>query len=109
MQQGVLPGLVALIVVLDIAAVVAARTPATLNGCRQLAASYDTNERAVQDRLSFDGLANLGKGKDASLRAIFTRANTDTMFPVDVGAWCKAKYPHDPTVQRANWPTEPAR
>jgi hypothetical protein len=98
-------GLVVLVVVLDVAAAVALRTPATQKGCRQLAAAYDTNERADLDRLSSDGLVNLRKGKDASLRAIFKRGNTDPMFPADVGAWCKAKYPHDPTVQRANWPT----
>jgi hypothetical protein len=109
-RQGVLLGFVVLIVVLDVAAAVsAARTPATLKGCRQLAAAHDANERAVHERLSFDALVNLRKGKDASLRAIFKRGDTDPMFPADVGAWCKAKYPHDPTVQRANWPTRPVR
>jgi hypothetical protein len=108
-RQGVLLGLVVLIVVLDVAAAVALRTPPTLKGCRQLAAAYDTNVRADQDQLSSDGITNLRKGKDASLRAIFKRNNTDPMVPVDLGAWCKAKYPHDPTVQRANWPTRPVR
>jgi hypothetical protein len=105
----VLVGLVVLIVVLDVAAIVAARTPATLKGCRQLGAAYDTNERADHDRLSLDGLDNLRKGKDASLRAIFKRGDADPRLSVDLGAWCKAKYPHDPTVQRANWPTGPVR
>jgi hypothetical protein len=109
-RQGVLFGLVVVIVVLDVAAAVsAARTPATLKGCRQLAAAYDTNERAVHDQLSSDGLVNLRKGKDPSLRAIFKRGDTDPKFSADLGAWCKTKYPHDPPVQRAHWPTEPGR
>jgi hypothetical protein len=109
-RQGVLFGLVGLIVLLDVAAAVSAsRTPATLKGCRQLGAAYDTNERAVQDQLSSDGVVNLRKGKDASLRAIFKRGGADAMLSADLGAWCKAKYPHDPTVQRASWPTRPVR
>ena len=109
MRQGVLLGLAGLIVVLDVAAVVAVRTPATLKGCRQLATAYDTNVGADQDQLSSDGLVNLRKGKNASLRAIFKRGDADPKLSADLGAWCQARYPHDPTVQRANWPTRPAR
>ena len=108
-RQGVLLGLTAFIVVVDVAAVVAVRTPATLKGCRQLAAAYDTNVGADRDQLLSDGLVNLRKAKDASLRAILDRGDADPRFSADLGAWCKAKYPHDPTVQRANWPTGPGR